>query len=100
MTITSAIPEAECAHGTSPGSCTAGDRMSQSEMFLTAAGAGSNSIKLREILETVKTIDEGDAQSWYTAWKATAALAVALAEDIQDSRCNGGASTSGARLNI
>jgi hypothetical protein len=67
---------------------------------VTAGCIVSNCVRLSEILETVKVIDEGDAQSWYTAWKVTADLAVALAEDLQDSRSTGGASTSSARLNI
>jgi len=32
----------------------------------------SNCADLGEILETVKVITEGDVQSWYTGWKATA----------------------------
>ena len=75
----------------SPGSYTAGNPTSQSETFVTAGDIVSNCVHLSQILETVKVIDEGDAQSWYTAWKATADLAVALAEDIQDSRSEGGA---------
>ena len=58
---------------------------------MTAGEIVSNCVNLSQILETVKVIDEGDAQSWYTAWKATADLAVALAEVLQDSRSEGGA---------
>lgn len=58
---------------------------------MTAGSIVSNCTNLSQILETVKVIDEGDAQSWYAAWKATAELAVALAENIQDSRSEGGA---------
>jgi len=32
----------------------------------------SNCDELDEIFETVKVISEGDPQSWYTAWEATA----------------------------
>ena len=49
----------------------------------------SNYADLGEILETVKVIDEGDAQSWYAAWKATADLALALAERTQESPSKG-----------
>jgi hypothetical protein len=52
----------------------------------------SNDADLARILETVKVIDEGDAQSWYTAWKATADLVLALSERTQDSPNNSGAS--------
>ena len=38
----------------------------------------SNCADLGEILETVKVIAEGDVQSWYTAWKATADRVLAL----------------------
>jgi hypothetical protein len=44
-----------------------------------------------EILETVNVIDQGDAQSWYTAWKATADLVLALAERTQESPSKSGA---------
>ena len=44
-----------------------------------------------EILETVKGITEGDAQSWYTAWAATADRVLALAERTQDPLSKGGA---------
>jgi hypothetical protein len=44
-----------------------------------------------EILETVNVIDQGDAQSWYTAWKATSDLVFALAERTQESVSKGGA---------
>jgi pimeloyl-ACP methyl ester carboxylesterase len=46
---------------------------------------------LGEILETVKVIPEGDAQSWYTAWEATANRVLALAERTQDTLSKGGA---------
>lgn len=45
----------------------------------------SNIADLGEVLNSVKVIDEGDSQSWYAAWKATADLALALAERTQDS---------------
>ena len=51
----------------------------------------SNCADLGEVLETVKVITEGDVQSWYTAWKATADRVLALAERTQDSLSKGGA---------
>ena len=51
----------------------------------------SNCADLGEVLETVKVIAEGDVQSWYTAWKATADRVLALAERTQDSLSKGGA---------
>jgi len=62
--------------------------------FETLRNAGyivSNCADLGEILETVKVIAEGDAQSWYTAWEATADRVLALAERTQDSLSKGGA---------
>ena len=62
--------------------------------FETLRNAGyilSNCADLGEILETVKAIAEGDAQSWCAAWKATADRALALAERTQDSLSKGGA---------
>jgi Prolyl oligopeptidase family. len=51
----------------------------------------SNCADLGEVLETMKVIAEGDVQSWYTAWKATADRVLALAERTQDSLSKGGA---------
>jgi dienelactone hydrolase len=51
----------------------------------------ANCADLGEVLETVKVIAEGDAQSWYTAWTATADRVLALAERTQDSLSKGGA---------
>jgi hypothetical protein len=48
-----------------------------------------NCVDLGEVLNAVKVIDEGDSQSWYAAWKATADLALALAERTQDSLSKG-----------
>ena len=44
-----------------------------------------------EMLETTKQITEGDMQSWYNAWAATADRAEALAERTHDPRSKGGA---------
>jgi hypothetical protein len=52
---------------------------------VTAGCNLSNCTNLGEILEAMTVMDEGDAQSWYAAWKATADLAQALARRTQDS---------------
>jgi pimeloyl-ACP methyl ester carboxylesterase len=44
----------------------------------------SGSADTNEILETVKLIADGDAQSWYTAWDAMADRVLALAESTND----------------
>ena len=62
--------------------------------FETLRNAGyivSNCADLGEILETVKVIAEGDVQSWYTSWEATADRVLALAERTQDPLSKGGA---------
>jgi pimeloyl-ACP methyl ester carboxylesterase len=46
---------------------------------------------LGEILETTKEIIEGDLQSWYAAWAATAARVEVLAARTQDPLSKGGA---------
>ena len=66
----------------------------QTYHFETLRNAGyilSNCADLGEIFETVKLISEGDAQSWYTAWEATADCVLALAERTQDRLSKGGA---------
>jgi pimeloyl-ACP methyl ester carboxylesterase len=54
--------------------------------YIPAGGA-----EIGEILETVKLITEGDAQSWYTAWSATADRVAAQAEGTRDPISKGGA---------
>ncbi len=44
-----------------------------------------------EVLETVKLITEGDVQSWYAAWSATAARVAGTAEGMLDPISNSGA---------
>jgi hypothetical protein len=58
------------------------------------AQRGVHRVQLRrtgEVLEIVKVISEGDVQSWYAAWKATADRVLALAEHTQDTLSKGGA---------
>ena len=62
--------------------------------FETLRNAGyiqSNCADLGEILETAKVISEGDPESWYTAWQATADRVIALAERTHDRLSKGGA---------
>src|SRR5215469_16561724 len=62
--------------------------------FETLRNAGyivSNCDDLGEIFETVKVISEGDPQSWYAAWEATADRVFALAERTRDALSKGGA---------
>jgi pimeloyl-ACP methyl ester carboxylesterase len=61
--------------------------------FETLRNAGyivSNCADLGEMFETVKGIAEGDPQSWYTAWEATAERALALAERTREPVSKGG----------
>jgi hypothetical protein len=60
--------------------------------FETLRNAGyivSNCVDMGEILETMKAISEGDTQSWYSAWQATADRVLAPAEGTQDSGSGG-----------
>ena len=61
------------------------------ETLRNAGYVASNCADLGEILETVKVIAEGDVESWYAAWEATANRVLALAERTQDSLSKGGA---------
>jgi len=61
------------------------------ETLRNAGYVASNCADLGEILETVKAIAEGDVESWYAAWEATADRVLALAERTQDSLSKGGA---------
>src|SRR5215472_16386633 len=53
------------------------------ETLRNAGYVASNCADLGEILETVKVIAEGDVESWYAAWEATANRVLALAERTQ-----------------
>src|SRR5215471_16661820 len=61
------------------------------ETLRNAGYVASNCADLGEILETVKVIAEGDVESWYAAWEATADRVLALAERTQDPLSKGGA---------
>ena len=85
MTNATAIPEAGRAQGAGPRDRLFTNPTFHFETLRNARCIVSNCDNLGEFLATTKVLDEGDAQSWYTAWKATADLALALAERTQDS---------------
>jgi hypothetical protein len=90
MTNTSAVPEANPAQALSPRGRLFANPTFHFETSRNAGYNESNYADLVEVLDTVKVVDEGDAQSWYTAWKVTADLALALVERKQDSVSKGG----------
>jgi hypothetical protein len=51
----------------------------------------SGAADLGEVLEAVKLITEGDAQSWYAEWSALADRVLAIAERTNDTLSKGGA---------
>ncbi len=91
MTNASAVPEADPAQAVSPRGRFFTTQEFHYETLRNAGYIASGSAELGEVLETVKGIAEGDAQSWYTAWEATADRVLALAERTQDSLSKGGA---------
>ncbi len=91
MTNASAVPEADPAQAMSPRGRFFANQTYHFETLRNAGYILANCADLGEVLETVKVISEGDAQSWYTAWEATADRVLALAERTQDSLSKGGA---------
>ena len=91
ITNTSAVPEAGSGQAVSPRGRFFATQEFHYETLRNAGYIASGSAELGEVLETVKVITEGDVQSWYTAWKATADRVLALAERTQDSLSRGGA---------
>ena len=84
MTNASAIREAGPAQAISSRGRFFADQTFHFETLRNAGYIASNCAELGEVLETVKVISEGDVQSWYAAWKATADRVLALAERTQD----------------
>jgi hypothetical protein len=78
-------------HAASQGCRFSVNPMSESGSLRNGGCTVPNCASMGEILETVNVIDQGDAQSWYTAWKATSDLVFALAERTQESVSKGGA---------
>jgi hypothetical protein len=61
------------------------------ETLRNAGYAFSQCADLGEMLETAKGITEGDPESWYTGWAATAGRLAALATRTQDAISKGDA---------
>jgi len=91
MTNTIALEEAGPAQAVNPRGRFFADQTFHFETLRNAGYIVSNCADLSEVLETVKVITEGDVQSWYTGWKATADRVLALAERTQDTLSKGGA---------
>jgi pimeloyl-ACP methyl ester carboxylesterase len=91
MANPSAVPEAGPAQAVSPKGRFFANQTFHFETLRNAGYIVSNCADLGEVLETVKVIAEGDVQSWYTAWEATADRVLALAERTQDPLSKGGA---------
>ena len=91
MTNTSAVPAAGPAQAVSPRGRFFANPTFHFETLRNAGYIVSNCAELGEVLETVKVIAEGDVQSWYAAWEATADRVLALAERTQDPLSKGGA---------
>ena len=91
MTNASAVLEAGPPQAVSPRGRFFANQTYHFETLRNAGYILANCADLGEVLETVKVISEGDAQSWYTAWEATADRALALAERTQDCLSKGGA---------
>ena len=91
MTNASAVLEAGPAQAVSPRGRFFTTPTFHYETLRNAGYILANCADLGEVLETVKVIAEGDVQSWYTAWEATADRVLALAERTQDSLSKGGA---------
>jgi len=91
MTNTSAVPDASPAQAVSPIGRFFANQTFHFETLRNAGYIVSNCADLGEVLETVKVITEGDVQSWYDAWTATADRVLALAERTQDLLSKGGA---------
>ena len=89
LTNTSAVGEAGPAQAVSPEGRFLANPAFHFETLRNPEYIMPNCVDLGEVLNAVKVIDEGDSQSWYAAWKATAYLALALAERTQDSLSKG-----------
>jgi pimeloyl-ACP methyl ester carboxylesterase len=91
MTNTSAIPEADPAQAVTPRGRFFANQTFHFETLRNAGYIASGCAELGEVLETVKVIAEGDVQSWYNSWEATADRVIALAERTRDPLSKGGA---------
>jgi pimeloyl-ACP methyl ester carboxylesterase len=91
MTTTTAVSQAGPAQAVSPRGRFFADQTFHFETLRNAGYILSNCADLSEVLETVKIIAEGDAQSWYAAWAATGDRVLALADRTLDPLSKGGA---------
>ena len=91
MTNATAVLEAGPAQAVSPRGRFFTNQTFHFETLRNAGYTLSECADLGEMLETTKQITEGDMQSWYAAWAATADRVEALAQHTQDSRSKGGA---------
>src|SRR3974377_2003961 len=91
MTNANAVPEAVPSQAVSPRGRFFANQTFHFETLRNAGYIVSGCADLGEVLETVKVIAEGDEQSWYTAWEATADRVLALAERTADPLSKGGA---------
>src|SRR3974390_201456 len=91
MQLKSAALEADPVQAVSPRGRFFTDQTFHFETLRNAGYALSRCADLGEMLETTKQITEGDVQSWYTAWKATADRVEALAARTQDTISKGDA---------
>jgi len=78
------ISQANPAQAVSPRGRFFADQTFHFETLRNAGYTYAQCADLGEILETTKHINEGDLDSWYTAWAATAGRVEALAERTQD----------------
>src|ERR1700758_3250885 len=86
-----AISEANPVNAVSPRGRFFADQTFHFETLRNAGYAFSQCADLGEMLETTKQITEGDLESWYTAWAATADRVEAIAARTQDKVSKGGA---------
>jgi hypothetical protein len=91
MTNATAVLETSPVQAVSPRGRFFNNQTFHFEVLRNAGYILSECADLGEMLETTKQITEGDMQSWYAAWAATADRVEALAERTQDSRSKGGA---------
>ena len=91
MTNTNAVQVESTSQAVSPRGRFFANQTFHFETLRNAGYTLSGSADLGEVLETVKLITEGDMQSWYAAWAATADRVLALADSTRDPQSKGGA---------
>jgi alpha-beta hydrolase superfamily lysophospholipase len=91
MTATATTPSVGAAPAVSPRGRFFANQTFHFETLRNAGYILAGAADLGEVLETVKLITEGDVQSWYGAWAATADRVLTLAERTCDRTSKGGA---------